>query len=162
MALVKCSECGKEISTNSEKCIHCGTKLKDEVRTKNVIVDIDTENNNHENKENIIDKYKTITFIISGLIIAIIMVYYYGNTLKGTYTYTSLTATYSIVFARDKTCYYDINFDERVECTYKRNGNSVEVNFEDESNKQYRLENGFLIDLDTENIYRKENYYGND
>ena len=45
MALIKCSECGTEISTNSDKCIHCGTKLKDEVRTKNVIVDIDTENN---------------------------------------------------------------------------------------------------------------------
>lgn len=56
MALIKCQNCGKEISTNSERCIHCGTKLKDEVRTKNVIVDIDTENN--------IKKLNTISNVI--------------------------------------------------------------------------------------------------
>lgn len=28
MALIKCSECGKEISDKSKKCIHCGNKIK--------------------------------------------------------------------------------------------------------------------------------------
>ena len=29
MALIKCSECGKEISDKAEKCIHCGYPLKE-------------------------------------------------------------------------------------------------------------------------------------
>lgn len=28
MALIKCSECGKEISDKTKKCIHCGNKIK--------------------------------------------------------------------------------------------------------------------------------------
>lgn len=28
MALIKCSECGKEISDKAEKCIHCGCPIK--------------------------------------------------------------------------------------------------------------------------------------
>lgn len=34
MALIKCPECGKEISDKSDKCIHCGFPLKE---TKNKI-----------------------------------------------------------------------------------------------------------------------------
>ena len=30
MALIKCSECGKEISDTTKKCIHCGAKIKKE------------------------------------------------------------------------------------------------------------------------------------
>ena len=30
MALIKCSECGKEISDKAKKCPHCGTKYKSE------------------------------------------------------------------------------------------------------------------------------------
>lgn len=29
MALLKCKECGKEVSSNAEKCVHCGFKLKE-------------------------------------------------------------------------------------------------------------------------------------
>lgn len=28
MALIKCPECGKEISDTSKRCVHCGYKLK--------------------------------------------------------------------------------------------------------------------------------------
>lgn len=31
MALIKCPECGKEISDKSEKCIHCGYKHKEKI-----------------------------------------------------------------------------------------------------------------------------------
>ncbi len=34
MALIKCKECGKEISDTSKKCIHCGAKIKKE-KSKN-------------------------------------------------------------------------------------------------------------------------------
>ena len=37
MALIKCPECGKEISDKSEKCIHCGFPL---VKEKNTICNI--------------------------------------------------------------------------------------------------------------------------
>ena len=30
MALMKCPECGKEVSDQSETCIHCGYPLKKE------------------------------------------------------------------------------------------------------------------------------------
>lgn len=30
MSLIKCSECGKEISDKSKSCVHCGTSLKKE------------------------------------------------------------------------------------------------------------------------------------
>jgi len=28
MAIIKCPECGKEISDKAEKCPHCGVKIK--------------------------------------------------------------------------------------------------------------------------------------
>jgi len=28
MALIKCDECGKEVSDSIKKCIHCGAKIK--------------------------------------------------------------------------------------------------------------------------------------
>ena len=34
MALIKCKECGKEISDTSKKCIHCWAKIKKE-KSKN-------------------------------------------------------------------------------------------------------------------------------
>ena len=34
MALIKCPECNKEISDKSEKCIHCGFPLKQNINTK--------------------------------------------------------------------------------------------------------------------------------
>lgn len=38
MALIKCSNCGKDISDKSQKCIHCGTKIKKktEEKTQNI------------------------------------------------------------------------------------------------------------------------------
>ena len=36
MALIKCPECGKEVSDKAEACIHCGYPL-----SKNMVVDID-------------------------------------------------------------------------------------------------------------------------
>ena len=32
MALIKCPECGKEISDKSENCIHCGFPIQDHLR----------------------------------------------------------------------------------------------------------------------------------
>ena len=37
MALIKCPECGKEISDNSTKCIHCGSPIKNEKQNKKLL-----------------------------------------------------------------------------------------------------------------------------
>lgn len=47
MALIKCPECGKEISDKSDKCIHCGFPL----RSASII------------QENINGKYYDVTFL---------------------------------------------------------------------------------------------------
>lgn len=33
MSLIKCIECGKEISSESVNCIHCGKPMKEEIQT---------------------------------------------------------------------------------------------------------------------------------
>ncbi|MDD4406862.1 MAG: zinc-ribbon domain-containing protein [Bacilli bacterium] len=38
MALIKCKECGNEISSTSKKCVHCGAKLKD--NSKNIVTSV--------------------------------------------------------------------------------------------------------------------------
>ena len=45
MALIKCEDCGKEFSDTTEKCIHCGTEIKNEKDTKEIKKD-----NNNKNK----------------------------------------------------------------------------------------------------------------
>ena len=35
MALIKCSECGKEISDKAKKCPHCGFKINDRTDKNN-------------------------------------------------------------------------------------------------------------------------------
>lgn len=42
MALIKCGKCGKEISSNAEKCIHCGTAI-DKTQKEIVCIDYETE-----------------------------------------------------------------------------------------------------------------------
>lgn len=39
MALIKCAECGKEISDKSEVCIHCGYPIKKEVVKEEIVMD---------------------------------------------------------------------------------------------------------------------------
>lgn len=38
MALIKCPECGKEVSENASKCPNCGCKLKNNRRTAIIII----------------------------------------------------------------------------------------------------------------------------
>lgn len=43
MALIKCKNCGKEISTNAKNCIHCGKEIEVKQRTKAILTDYATE-----------------------------------------------------------------------------------------------------------------------
>lgn len=44
MALIKCEDCGKEFSDTTEKCIHCGTEIKNEKDTKEIKKDNNNKN----------------------------------------------------------------------------------------------------------------------
>ena len=38
MVLVKCKKCGNDISTNAEKCVHCGTPVEQLLNVDDVLV----------------------------------------------------------------------------------------------------------------------------
>lgn len=61
MALIKCSECGKEISDKADKCPNCGCPVKKQpytVTINDTVVDIDSIWENHSNKNDFIKHIK--------------------------------------------------------------------------------------------------------
>lgn len=40
MALIKCSECGKEISDKANKCVHCGYPIDNGIELSNLPLEI--------------------------------------------------------------------------------------------------------------------------
>ena len=67
MALIKCPECGKEISDAAESCPNCGYPIKGQQQ----IGDSDGLGKGQETK-----KLKTVLFIVVGIILVVIV---YGN-----------------------------------------------------------------------------------
>lgn len=65
MALIKCPDCGKEVSDKSTVCINCGCPLEVKEEKKEII----TEYSKKENKKN-----KAVPFIITGVIIFLIVI----------------------------------------------------------------------------------------
>ena len=45
MALIKCENCGKDISTNANKCIHCNTEIKTMTKMNVINKHSETEKN---------------------------------------------------------------------------------------------------------------------
>ena len=70
MALIKCKKCGKEISSNSEKCIYCGEEVKIDEKTMPILNDYETENN--IKSLNNISRILNIILIIGGIIFLIV------------------------------------------------------------------------------------------
>jgi len=66
MALIKCSKCGNEISTNSKSCIHCGASIQVDKDTKVITFDNDTEKN--INSLNTLSVILLVIFIIMGIV----------------------------------------------------------------------------------------------
>ena len=61
MALIKCNECGKEISDKADKCPNCGCPIKKQPYTINInneAIDIDEIWNSHSNKNDFIKHIK--------------------------------------------------------------------------------------------------------
>ena len=72
MALIKCPECGKEISDEAEVCIHCGYPLKN----KQVV---ESDQNNKKQPESYVIAYRcgpggtVISLTVIGLIFGLLM-----------------------------------------------------------------------------------------
>ena len=65
MALIKCPECGKEISDRAKQCIHCGYPLDENINENNEINEILSNINNETNKVicNILGEDYDLTFL---------------------------------------------------------------------------------------------------
>lgn len=87
MALIKCPECGKEVSDKAEKCIHCGCPL-DVKETEKSDVTVESDDVINADKDKIIKKKKQWNkkiILISGSIVAFVLVgvfVYYIATAK--------------------------------------------------------------------------------
>lgn len=113
MSLIKCSECGKEISDKAKQCINCGAPIEKE--TKAIIKEdasekISREKTNEE-KENkkVPVKDKILIFVFLLLIIGIPILSY---TLFG----SEKTLTCTKISSGD-----GITFEEKVKMKYKKN-----------------------------------------
>ena len=60
MALIKCSECGKEISDKAEICVNCGNPIQKEI-----------ENQKKKNKKSLFQTFLLIAFILCTIILII-------------------------------------------------------------------------------------------
>lgn len=62
MSLIKCPECGKEVSDTIHRCIHCGYDLKKEIAREKMYSDSEQEDGKfRNNKKFVINKLKTLT-----------------------------------------------------------------------------------------------------
>lgn len=73
MALIKCPECGKEVSDTCETCIHCGYQLKQPL----VVVgdkkeEKENKDNNNDNREVIVKRLKSENNASTGIILIVV------------------------------------------------------------------------------------------
>lgn len=66
MALIKCSECGKEISSNARSCPHCGNP------TKNRKFDVDKE-------VSALKKFLIVGIVIFAIVVAFLFYIAFNN-----------------------------------------------------------------------------------
>lgn len=100
MSLIKCTECGKEISDSSNACIHCGNPIKKKLTCPECKKEINEEDKVCKNCGNLLKedkkeiekekKKKKTPIIVIGVIvaiIAIIVIIYLSTTVKVPYLY---------------------------------------------------------------------------
>ena len=123
MALIKCSECGAEMSDKAKACPKCGNK---------------TPNKTIQKIKKTFFKYWYI--LIALLIIICIIVFWQtkniaDSTITGNYVvwYESEWGTrkHRITFRSDKTCNY-LESTISSECTYEKNNNQVIITINDD------------------------------
>lgn len=91
MALIKCSECGKKISDQAERCIKCGVPIKIASKKKKESVPEDEE---LKYLKNYVKKDKKILVII-GCLLLVISVCFIGTKIKDSYAEKAEYSKYS-------------------------------------------------------------------
>lgn len=174
MALIKCVECGKEISDSAEKCIHCGCPIEKKQVEKN--------------------KRITVCAIVGCVLIATILVFVlinqggksiFPHTIKNTQLMKLMEYTSSVDIKRDlgdnyehrvwdsldstSDEYEDIVIDGKeyveVEISYKSDGNYKRIYLGSNSSwteGEYKiLVKDFIEQYGNEYDYREDEYNGN-
>lgn len=141
MALIKCSECGKEISDKAKLCPHCGYKKNEcpecgkELKSKSNVCEncgfiLKSDKNDIKgfittkiNKLSKTQKY-IVGIALVVIIVLVVFVKLLGGGLSGvyqyTYTYRGELETETLVLYKNKTCKYYSSRDDDVSCTYRK------------------------------------------
>ena len=165
MALIKCNECGKEISDKAKVCVNCGCPIEKEIKCDecgNILNSKDkickkcgcpiSDDFKCEKK---INKNNLICFVIGGTIILIILLFIIGKNniskpnIVGTWNhlYSSSYYHYWIEYTfeengKAKRRYITYGDEEILECDYRFRNNNTEIkiscNYDDETLKNER------------------------
>ena len=143
---IECPECGEKIKAESKVCPECGYNLlKEKAKVKSIL-------NNFDKKK------KVIIGIVAIIVVVAIIIIFGTSSLEGTYVHESTSHGYtfrsSITLYRDKTCSYytgAITFD----CTYKRSGNTLRVYSDGDVWKRFTIVGNSLRASDGD-MYEKE------
>lgn len=144
MALIKCKECGKDISDSSTECIHCGAPTSISIPVKNV----PTKRKKNSNKHHIV-----IIIFICILVICILVLTispFMINRKKNNTSINMLNDKYS---APDQD-----NIDMRIILEFKNDGTVIYKKYNDKtdditSNKYIYKKQGLDIDIyDSDNL----------
>lgn len=124
MAQIKCNDCGKEISSKTKNCIHCGAPLKN-----NKI--------NFDELKVIIKKFWYL-IVIGIVIIFIILINFFSHSnLVGTYEFKyewhGETHKQLLILENNKDCF--IYHDNKLEgtCSWRKEGNLIYLKSKDPS-----------------------------
>ena len=115
MALIKCAECGKQISDKANTCPNCGCPLKKEKR-KETIKKVVNKNSKMVRIWTII----IIVGVILGIGIAMIIDSSIKNNFDETYYHNGTEKKYYIHFEKNNHCEFkDYKYDDEYNCEYK-------------------------------------------
>ncbi len=159
MALIKCSECGKEMSDKAKLCPHCGYEKNEcpecgeELKSKSNVCEncgFILKSNKKDIKEFITTRInrlsKTQKYIVGIVLVVIIVLVVFVKLLGGglsgvyqyTYTYKNKSDTETFVLYKDKTCkYYFVTEDDS--CTYEKKKDKVYFKFVGSSQETYMM-----------------------
>ena len=152
MAIIKCPECGKEVSDKAKTCIHCGAPLVKENSSKvatNNEKPIDVVKKDEKKPIN-----KKMILMIGApvlvIVVAIVLFSIFSNSIAGTYKYCSgNNPTTEYTFFRDKK-YTHMDYTTPSSGTYEINKSIITLisDSSDNGNKLYKKGN-YIIEADS-------------
>jgi len=134
MALIKCAECGKEISDKATNCMNCGCPTD---KKKNMLKSTTKKTNYFKLYINSLKNKNKKSIIFTSLAILIIIVFSYNIFFRETtlYRFSNDYEVYESITLKSfgKCYYYYSNFEDEYKdkidniCSYKKNGTSYTI-----------------------------------